>query len=247
MDSLLNQYETALSEPRQELNNSIQQILQKCDSTSLGWFLIYFCAEGVAMAQPSELWIRRAGERCLTLKYSELGDALLKHAKQESNRHLMMIRDATALIQWWNRRHDLQLLPENFIKLTSCSSVLQYETLHENYIESDKPYGQLAIEYEIEKISTTHGPMLIKQCIHHYGVGILMKLGFIRHHVKLDFWHTRWNHEMLTRLLSQYPNTLEHLIAAGTEAIRAYQAFIVEVSDLALSSAFPEKEPVHVV
>lgn len=241
MDSLLNQYEAALSVPRAELNSSIQQMLAKCDAKTLGWFLIYFCSHGVAMTQPVELWIRRAGERCLALRYTELGDELLKHSKQESNHHIMMIRDATALIHWWNRKHDLKLLPEDFIKLTSCKSAVPYETVHEKYIESDTPYGQLAIEYEIEKISIVHGPILIKQCIQNYGIGILMKLGFIRHHVKLDFWHTRWNQEMLTRLLKQHPDTLEHLIAAGTEAIRAYQAFFLDISELALSSALPEQ------
>jgi hypothetical protein len=54
-------------------------------------FLLLFCAYlccayEVRITQPVEGWIRRAGERCIELRFEQLGESLLVHSKQEADR-----------------------------------------------------------------------------------------------------------------------------------------------------------------
>ena len=105
-----------------------------------------------------------------------------------------------------------------------CSS--GYRELHENVIAGMAPHGQLAIEYEIEMLSVSYGPVLIQRCSDLSGPEILEGLSFLQDHVELDAGHTHFNRLQLSRLLGKRPGLLDGLVAAGSAALDAYAMFL---------------------
>ncbi|AEI64961.1 hypothetical protein [Corallococcus macrosporus] len=57
------------------------------------------------MTEPVDGWIRGAGERCIALGKTKLGQALITHARHEAGHHLMTLEDARTLARRWNTRH----------------------------------------------------------------------------------------------------------------------------------------------
>src|SRR5580700_513168 len=115
-------------------------------------FFIHFCALGVQMTEPVDGWIRRAGDRCKALGLEDLGRSLIAHAKHEAGHHLMMIADTRKLVASWNERRSFALDADELLALPATRGVAQYAALHEEVIAGDAPCGQLAIEYEIERL-----------------------------------------------------------------------------------------------
>jgi hypothetical protein len=196
-------------------------------------FLVYFCALGVGMTEPVEDWIRRAGERCEELGLSELGKFLKAHAKHEAGHHLMMIEDTEALVSHWNARRTPHLDAKKILGLPLPAGVMMYRQLHEDTIAGMAPFAQIAIEYEIERLSVDFGPRLIQKCVGVLGPSILQGLSFIKEHVAIDVAHTRFNEEQLGKLLAARPEFLTALVEAGEKALVAYKAFVGDVLYLA--------------
>jgi hypothetical protein len=202
-------------------------------AAELELFLIYFSALGVHMTEPVEGWIRRAGERCEELGFLQLGRTLKLHSKHEANHHLMMIEDTKMLTARWNRRHAQRLDAERLLALPMTPANLAYIELHESVIESDAPYCQLAIEYEIEGLSVSLGPKLVEECRRLLGDEVLEGLSFLREHVEIDVGHTHLNTAELERLLRAHPSCAEPLKNAGSAALDAYGRFLEECLTLA--------------
>jgi len=189
-------------------------------------FLICFSSAGVAMTAPVEGWIRRAGEKCEQIGLSQLGKALKTHAAHEADHHLMMIEDARALVARWNARHEPLLDADRLIDRPPSAGVRHYHALHERVIAGDAPYGQIAIEYEIEMLSVRFGPMLLDRCTRDLGVDVDTELSFLSKHVALDVGHTRFNEQQLDDLLREHEEFLGPLVEAGSEALDAYAEFL---------------------
>lgn len=196
-------------------------------------FLIYFSALGVGMTEPVEEWIRRAGQRCGDLGLSDLAKALDAHACQEADHHLLMRADTHRLVDRWNEDHEPSLNAAALLALVPTPGVIGYCELHENVIAGPAPYGQLAIEYEIEMLSVTYGPALLQRCSDLSGAEILGGLSFLQGHVALDSGHTHFNRLQLDRLLGQRPEFLPGLVAAGSAALGAYVMFLDDCFNLA--------------
>ena len=64
----------------------------------------------------------------------------------------------------WNRNHTPQLDAARLLTLEPADGVIRYKQVHENTISGNAPYGQLAIEYEIERLSIVYGPQLLGIC-----------------------------------------------------------------------------------
>ena len=189
-------------------------------------FLIYFTSVGVAMAEPVEDWIRRAGERCEQLGLKELGQAFRLHSNHEAGHHLMLIEDTQVLVDRWNARRSFALDADLISEQRMTEGVRRYRKLHEDVIAGDSPFCQLAIEYEIEALSVRIGPKLIEQCMKVLGSTVMAGLSFLRLHVSLDVGHTRFNEGQLNDLLDQRPESLIALVTIGEEALRAYALFL---------------------
>ena len=192
-------------------------------------FLINYCALGVQMTEPVDGWIRGAGRACIEQGYAELGDALQRHADHEAGHHEMMIADTHSLVARWNGEHpDDPLDADALIDRAAPPGVVAYVDLHENVIASDEPFGQIAIEYEIERLSVTAGPMLIGNVAAVCGADRIAMLSFLTDHIALDEGHTVFNRRQMNAFLDEHPDAAETLGRTGAAALDAYAAFLAD-------------------
>jgi hypothetical protein len=226
------------SRQRFDSHPTIEALLRNpLEPVALQGFLIYFSALGVGMTEPVEGWIRRAGGRCRDLGLTEVAAALDAHAKQEADHHLLMQADTHRLVERWNENHEPRLNAAELLALAPTPGVIGYRELHEYLISGQAPYGQLAVEYEIEMLSVTYGPVLLRRCSDLLGADILAGLSFLQDHVELDAGHTHFNRVQLGRLLEQRPDFLSGLAAAGSAALDAYVRFLDDCFQLACRDA----------
>ena len=229
-------YESALKDARIQFHShpAVMSVLSPTINPDLlHLFLVYFSALGVQITEPVEGWIQRAGVRCGELGFSDLGRALIAHAKGEADHHLLMVDDTRKLISAWNDRQGRRLGADGFLALAITPGVKQYRKLHEEVIDSEAPYAQLAIEYEIEMLSVTYGPKFLAQCMKVLPSGTLGGLSFISEHVSLDVGHTQFNRKQLDAFLTGYPDGLLPLVNAGVAALAAYSEFLADCLALA--------------
>ncbi|HEX2568390.1 MAG TPA: iron-containing redox enzyme family protein [Polyangia bacterium] len=196
-------------------------------------FLIQYTALGVRMTEPVEGWIRRAGERCVALGLEEVGQKLMSHARHEAGHHLLMVNDTRYLVARWNARHGAAaaLDAEALLGQAPPAPVLAYVKLHEDTIASDTPEGQVAIEFEIERLSLEIGAPFVANCQRVLGAEIMKGMTFVTEHVELDEGHTALNERMLGRLLAMRPERAQALAQTGAEALRIYGAFLASCLD----------------
>jgi hypothetical protein len=159
--------------------------------------------------------------------------ALVRHAKHEAGHHLLMIRDTRALVERWNARRQPLLNAERMLLAPRPLGVKRYVALHEGVIAGPRPFGQIAIEYEIEMMSIRVGPPFIGQCVNKLGPDITRCLSFVEDHVELDVGHTQLNVRQLGNLLIKHPDFLETLVSCGKAALEAYASFMDDCMCLA--------------
>src|SRR2546427_7599595 len=97
-------YESALAPARAGFLGSaaVSLILSReIDPLLLESFLIHLCARGVAVTEPVEGWIRRAGEACLAMGLEALGSALVRHSLDEAGHDRLFAADARLLVERW--------------------------------------------------------------------------------------------------------------------------------------------------
>lgn len=191
-------------------------------------FFILFCALGVQMTKPVDGWIRRAGERCSKVGLAGLGRALVAHARHEAGHDALMVADTEKLVAFWNARHERKLSAAELLGAPASDGVREYVRVHEEVIASEAPYGQLAIELEIERLSVDHGPRVLGHCAKILGPDVLKGLSFLEEHVALDVGHTAFNESQLDRLLAERPDSLDPLVRSGAAALRAYARFFTD-------------------
>ncbi len=196
------------------------------DPALLESFLIHFSALGVAMTEPVEGWIRRAGARCEEIGLSDIGRALRKHASHEAGHHHLMVQDTRTLVSQWNSRRPFPLDADQILAHPPTPGVCLYRQLHEDVIRGEAPYCQLAIEYEIEMLSVKFGPRFIEQCGGVLGPTITSSLTFLREHIALDVGHTRFNRQELDKMLTSHPKFVDPLVKTGRAALHTYAAFL---------------------
>lgn len=191
-------------------------------------FLIQFSALGVEMTRRVDEWIARAGRRCELLGHAQLGRALVLHARHEAGHHNMMIDDLRLLVPRWNQTQALELDVDSLLALPATDAMCRYVAIHEDTIDSDAPYGQIAIEYEIEAMSVILGPALLQACSRALGPEILAGMSFIGEHTALDVGHTAMNEAELEKFLAAHPAEAERLAEIGQAALGIYLDFLGE-------------------
>jgi hypothetical protein len=200
-------------------------------------FLIEYCALGVQMTERVEGWIRRAGERCKAVGLPQLGDNLSKHAAHEAGHERMFVDDTKRLTKLFNSRFGEALDAQALLDQAPTASMLQYIQLHEETIASEAPFAQVAIELEIEGLSVSVGPSLLKQLDQVLGADVVECCTFLTEHVALDVGHTALNKKMLERLVEARPDALPVLVATGQRALDAYLGFLSDCLDRARAGA----------
>jgi len=230
-------YETRLCPVRtvfeQESTLVTKLLAPDIEPDALELFLIYFCGLGVAMTEPVEGWIRRAGVGCQEMGLDELGKALCTHARHEADHHLMLIEDTRSLVDRWNERHQTQVNADEILAHPMTEGVLSYRELHEKVIADGRPFCQIAIEYEIEKMSAGYGCRWLDQIARVLGPETLATQTFVQEHVELDVGHSKFNLFQLGKLLEIHPEYAEALADTGSAALLAYDSFLADCVNLA--------------
>jgi hypothetical protein len=210
------------------------------DAKVLERFLIEYCSLGVQITEPVEGWIARAGERCREVGLSEIGTSLIQHARHEADHHLMFIDDTKKLVAHWNRRNAQALDADALIARKPTRAMQHYIELHEETIASQTPYGQVAIELEIERLSVVILPDLLAQLGRVLGREVLESLSFLGEHAALDIGHTHLNTRMMDSVLGQRPEAAGDLARIGAEALFIYMAIFDECWQLAQNACASE-------
>lgn len=218
--------------------------------------LISFCALGVHVTTPVAHWIERSGRACLDRGHHSLGLALMRHAEHEIGHGAMLEADARTLIDHWNRavqggtrlghdRHEpvrTTIDADTLLASSPTEGIRRYVELHESIIDGDSPFAQLAIEYEIEMLSTTLGVALIDRIERLCGPRLLERLTFITHHVELDEGHTAFNRRHLAQFLARQPDAAAVMADAGVRALRAYRIFLADCHRLSFELLEADQE-----
>lgn len=207
------------------------------DARTMAAFLLHFSALSVPITEPVEGWIRRAGERCADAGLNELSKALYLHSKAEAGHHLYHVNDFEAMVEVWNRRWSPRVNPDQITGIGLTRGGARYREVHEQNIESDTPYCQLAIEYEIELLPVEFGPPFVQNCVRALGPDILQCMTFVTSHVEFDVGHTKFNAHYLTRLIAEDMSRLVPLANAGTAALDAFGTHLAECWEFGVSLA----------
>lgn len=251
-DPVAELYDPLVEEARQAFHGSrlVRSVVYgTLEPVELEAFLISYCALGVQATAPVSDWIERAGRACLDQGYHTLGMALIRHADHEAGHELLMEADARSLVDAWNLEvrdvtdraegvvsglRRLHIDADSLLAGPPTEGIRQYVELHESNINGDSPFAQIAIEYEIEMLSTTLGVVLIGQVGRLCGPAMLDRLTFISHHVELDAGHTTFNRRQLAEFLTRHPDSLTTMAAAGAAALHAYRLFLADCRRLSL-------------
>lgn len=198
------------------------------EAKKLHLFAIQWCAHGVHTTVSVDSWIRRAGEACLSMGLMEVGNLLRDHARHEAGHETMMIHDARCLVDQWNRSYPQRLNADRILAQTPLATTQRYAELHEKTIAGDSPFAQIAIELEIERLSTTLGPKLMAHFHARLGDEIANELTFLPEHIVLDVGHTHYNTRLLEMCLSKRPEAAEVMAHTGSTALHIYLDFLGE-------------------
>jgi len=237
---MIDEYDLALETARRrfaEAPTVVEILSPHVDGTLLELFLVQFCAGGVPMTKPVEEWIRRAARRCAQIGLPAIAQALSAHAAQEADHDLLMHADTHSLVARWNLTRPTRLDAARLLDAPPGPGAVRYARLHEETIAGSSPYAQLAIEYEIERLSVEFGADLIRNIAQRLGPDVLSCLSFIEEHVRLDVGHTKFNRRWLASLLDGHPERVAPLASAGSEALGAYGEFLADCWRLARGAA----------
>lgn len=237
---LLAAYERALT-PAREAHDARRSVRTTTDAATAPEVLLAFwirhCAFGVAMTEPVEGWIRRAGEAVARAGDAQLGRALAAHASAEADHHLLMLADLDRLVARWNAAPGREpVRARDLLAAPPPEPVQRYRDLHEDVIAGPAPHAQLAVENEIELLSVRIGPPLVATVEAVLGPEVVAELSFLTDHVELDVGHAHFNRRQLGRLLDARPDLLDPLVAGGTAALAAYGDFLDACLDLGLDA-----------
>jgi hypothetical protein len=226
-------YEPAVADARRALERHprlLGMLAPDQPADLLQLLLIRYNAHGVRMTEQVESWIDRAGQRCAELGWAELGAALRAHARSESGHEKLMEDDTRVLVSKWNAEHTRQLDAQALLASSPLYSTRKYVQLHEETIASERPYCQVAIEYEIERLSLVVGPAILSRTTEAAGG---QGISFLAEHVELDQDHTAFDERQLRQLIDQDGNTLVPLVETGRLALQYYLGFVLECIELA--------------
>ena len=232
MPATLEHYEIALAPYRTAFSQRMAALYDRGNPALAALFLMHYSAQGVGMTKDVPSWIRAAGSAAEAGGYSDLGRMLVEHANHEDGHHEMMERDVDSLVAWWNARFERPLSAAMIRKQGELPAVAAYRQLHLD-LARQAPYAQIAVEFEIERLSVDEGPKLFRKVIKHLDLQVLRCLSFLTEHVAIDAGHTRLNKRALGRLIAQHPETLAALVSHGKAALETYAAFLEGCTALA--------------
>ncbi|MCK6597504.1 MAG: hypothetical protein L6Q37_04005, partial [Bdellovibrionaceae bacterium] len=206
-------------------SSGINYFMTESDPKKLHAFLLVWTAMSIQMTERVEDWIKRAGENCTNKNFTEVGEKLQYHSKQEADHDKMLVTDVNFLIEKWNKVYNDTLTLNDLFKIGTLPETQYYVDLHENVINSQHPYCQTAIEFEIERISVVYGPRMIDNLLFILGDDFEPGISFLAEHVLLDQGHTKFNIDLMEKCLAAKAS-LSEMVKTGSDALTIYAGFL---------------------
>lgn len=203
----------------------INHFMTETSHKKLHAYLLAWTCFSIKMTEQVESWITRSGESCQKKNFNLVGERLKYHASQEAEHDNLLKNDLKFLIQKWNDYYSDQLTEADILKIGAPLFTNEYVNLHENTINGEHPYTQVAIEYEIERISIMFGPFIIENIIYTLGSSFNAGITFLTEHVLLDQGHTKFNIDLLEKCFTSGAD-LDQLINTGRKALQIYAGFL---------------------
>ncbi len=233
LNGAFKEYNILMNEARSKLNRSVSHLSRPTDSQTHALQLIYFSAIGSKMVKHVPEWIHAMGKACLRVGDFKLGNELIAHSKQEDGHYLWYLDDLRGLCRYTKRHFGLNLDPGKIVRTLNAQCPIEYAHLHETSIASPFPFAWFAIQYEIERLSLMEGPRFIGKCVEDLGFEILKSLSFAAKHVQADQQHAVENIQLMSKLIAQHPNDIEHFVDVGAKALKIYQNYFEEADYMA--------------
>lgn len=206
------------------------------DTELMKLFMISWSALSSGLTQPIPEYLKRAGENCAAKGETDMAAFFKLHTEEEDGHDEWGKDDTRKLVQQWNLEHPGPGLDaEALLKANMSPAVKRYHKLHETVIDGPSPWGELAIDVEIELITTQYGPILLQRCVKSMGEASLDNVSFLREHVRFDVGHTETNFDTIHNLIVKHPEYTDALVDTGFKALEAYGDFLDDAMALAQS------------
>jgi hypothetical protein len=225
-----NEYQRRCEPARKEF--SVRKVVREIcteniDPKLLKLFMIHWSALSAGLTEPIPNYLQRAGQRCEEKGLKEMAEFFYEHEEEEEGHDNWATEDVKKLVEAWNREEpNFQLDSKELLNEKMSPAVKRYHQLHEHVIEGNSPWDELAIDVEIELISTTYGPLLLKNWIDCMGQDSLPSISFLHEHVRADVGHTETNFEVVHKLLAQHPEYTDTLVKTAGDALNSYADFL---------------------
>jgi len=198
-------------------------------------FFIYYSGLGKAVTEPARNWINRSADRCGELGFRELGESLFSIGNHEAGRMPLMFKDIRTLVARWNGRFSPKLDAEEIVSSTNALGVRTYTQLREDVTISDMPFLQMAIEYEIERLSAEYGKQWIDQCSLKLVSDAPSPIDLENERKISGSNRTVLHQEQIESLIKSHPEYTSNLIETGEAALEAFDLFIGDCLIIAMA------------
>ncbi|MGE4233484.1 MAG: hypothetical protein AB7F43_09165 [Bacteriovoracia bacterium] len=226
-------YENALAVKRDEVSTRLKKVISEKNPEVFLRLVIFYAAGGYHITKPVDRWIRTAGEACIHQGYKKLGEKLVRHAEHEAGHESMHAEDLNLVVDFYNKEFGQNLNAKDLLNTPFTEGIKNYISLHEETISGAQPFVQIAIEYEIERLSISAGPVFLKTCFERFGLELLRNLKFITEHARLDAGHTIYNRDLICEFLGKSPSTLDAITLGGQKALEYFAQYVEDAYRLA--------------
>lgn len=200
---------------------------QEIEPKLLKLFMIHWNALNAGLTEPIPVYLKRAGERCEEMGLNSMAEFFYEHEHEEDGHENWAIDDVEELVALWNQEEpNYQLNTQELLAKKMSPAVKRYHQLHEQVLEGNSPWAELAIDIEIELLSTSYGPILVKKWIDCMGQSSLSKISFLHKHVTADVGHTDTNFDVVDQFISEHPESVEMLAETAAAALNVYADFL---------------------
>ncbi|MFK0733946.1 MAG: hypothetical protein ACFKPT_30775 [Gloeotrichia echinulata GP01] len=225
-----NEYQKKAELARQEFASRevVKELFTKeIEPKLLQLFMIHWSALSAGLTEPIPAYLQRAGERCQNMGLESMANFFYGHEEEEDGHENWAMDDVKELVVIWNQEQpNCQLDAQELLAKKISPAVKLYHQLHERVIEGDSPWAELAIDVEIELLSTTYGPILVKKWVDCMGQASLSNVSFLHKHVLADVGHTDTNFDVVDKFISEHPEYVDTLVQTATDALNIYAEFL---------------------
>lgn len=208
---------------------------QDVEPVLMNLFLVFWSAGNAGLTEPIEGYLAEAARNAGSKGAAQLSHFLEHHAEEEKGHNLWALDDVRALTDRWNQDHPaMRLDADVLIQRRFTPAVKKYHFLHEKYVRGDDPWGELAIDLEIELMAVKYGENFIQNCVRTLGGDALQLLSFLRLHVEADQGHSEENVRFMASFESEHPEHLPVMLEAGREGLESYGDYLEETMAFAL-------------